>query len=148
MQSSHLKPLVTLSGTAKNSAVGPPLGLVDIGVNDSAYLIRVALPGVRANKNQLKCNIQLNGRVHIEGVITESQFVRNSSKVFEMKVQQLCPPGPFTISFNLPGPVDPRLCSLSFRAGGILEVVVLKFRIPHLSSEGWFEKWYDCWSLP
>ncbi|XP_027063278.2 increased DNA methylation 3 [Coffea arabica] len=148
MESPLLKPMVTLSGTAEEGAVGPPLGLVDIGICESAYLFRVALPGVRGSESKLKCNIQLNGRVHIEGVITESQFMKNCSKVFEMKVQQLCPTGPFSVSFNLPGPVDPRLCSFSFKAGGIFEVVVLKFRIPHLSAEGWFEKWYDCWSFP
>lgn len=93
----------------------------------------------------LKCSIQLDGRVCIEGVIAESQFIKTSSKMFEMKQQQLCPPGQFTVTFNLPGPVDPRLSTLSFRSDGILEVIALKFRIPRLSAEGMFQKWYDCW---
>jgi hypothetical protein len=46
-----------------------------------------------------------------------------------MKVQQLCAAGPFTISFNLPGPVDTRMFSPSFRPDGILEVVILKTRM-------------------
>lgn len=143
-ESPQLKPMVTLTGTAKG-AVGPPIGLVDIGTNESGYIFRVALPGVRNNKSSLRCSIQLDGRVRIEGVIVESQFIKSSSKMFEMKQQQLCPPGPFTVSFNLPGPVDPRLSTLSFRPDGILEVVVLKFRIPRLSADGMFQKWYDCW---
>lgn len=143
-ESSQLKPLVTFTGAANTVEVGPPLGRVEIGSNENAYIFRVALPGVRGNRDNLKCTLQLDGRVHIEGAVAESLFAKNSSDVFMMKLQQLCPPGPFSLSFNLPGPVDPRLCSLSFRTDGILEVVAFKFRIPHLSAEGWFEKWYDC----
>lgn len=49
----------------------------------------------------------------------------NVSHHFEMHTENLCPPGPFSVSFQLPGPVDPR----GFRAtfdNGILEAVVLK----------------------
>ncbi|KAJ8538215.1 hypothetical protein K7X08_014755 [Anisodus acutangulus] len=139
---SHAKPVVTLTGTAEKCAIGPPLGLVDIGNSENAYLFRVALPGVR-HKCNIKCDIQREGRVRIEGVVTESEVLKNSPKGYEMKVQQLSPPGPFTISFNLPGPVDPRLCSPHFRADGILEVIVLKYRIPLASAEGLPENWYN-----
>ncbi|CAI9115269.1 OLC1v1016125C1 [Oldenlandia corymbosa var. corymbosa] len=140
-ESTLLKPLVTLSGSAADTVIGPPLGRVDIGVNESAYICRVSLPGVRGNDDKVKCNIERSGRVDIEGVVTESQFVKNSSKEFKIALQQLSPPGPFKISFNLPGPVDPRLSSISFKPGGILEVVVMKFRVPQLSANGMFEKW-------
>ncbi|CAA7043521.1 unnamed protein product [Microthlaspi erraticum] len=43
-----------------------------------------------------------------------------------MQVQQSCPPGPFSIRFSLPGPVDPRLFSPRFQPCGLLEVVVVK----------------------
>ncbi|PHT51292.1 hypothetical protein CQW23_11039 [Capsicum baccatum] len=138
----HAKPSVTLSGTAENCATGPSLGLVDIGSSENAYIFRVALPGVR-HKCNIKCDIQREGRVRIEGVITESDTLKNSPKAYEMKVQQLSPPGPFTVSFNLPGPVDPRLCSPQFRADGILEVVVLKYPIPLVSAEGLPEHWFN-----
>lgn len=39
------KPAVVLTGAAK-AQVGPPLGAVDIGCSESAYIFRVALPGV------------------------------------------------------------------------------------------------------
>nr|DAD22320.1 TPA_asm: hypothetical protein HUJ06_023783 [Nelumbo nucifera] len=39
----------------------------------------------------------------------------------------VCPPGPFTISFSLPVPVDPRLFLPDLRSDGILEVV-MKYR--------------------
>ncbi|THG15251.1 hypothetical protein TEA_027035 [Camellia sinensis var. sinensis] len=90
----QLKPTVVLTGTAEEGRAGPPIGMMDIGVSEKAYLCRIALPGLRNN---------------------ESGALKESSTAYEMKVQQLCPPGQFTISFNLPGPVDPRLASLNFR---------------------------------
>ena len=41
------KPAVVLTGVAKEGKAGPPLGTVDIGRSEGAYLFRVALPGVR-----------------------------------------------------------------------------------------------------
>lgn len=38
---------VHLTGTARRGLSGPPVGLVDIGISKTAYLFRVALPGVR-----------------------------------------------------------------------------------------------------
>lgn len=85
---------------------------------------------MRVLAGKVTCEIQRDGRVHIEGVMTEVGLMGDPSTVYQMKVQQLCPPGPFTISFNLPGPVDPRLFSPNFRSDGILEVVVMKHRAP------------------
>jgi hypothetical protein len=48
-----LKPLVILSGPAQEGSAGPPIGLVDIGVSENAYLFRVALPGIRRNESKL-----------------------------------------------------------------------------------------------
>ncbi|KAJ7012644.1 increased DNA methylation 3-like [Populus alba x Populus x berolinensis] len=132
-----LKPLVILSGTAKEGSAGPPIGLVDIGVSENAYLFRVALPGIRRNESNLKCDIQHNGTVHIKGVVTvDAGMLKDSSSVFQMRVQQLCPPGPFTISFKLPGPVDPRLFCPNFRNDGVLEVAVMKYRPPSAPTNG------------
>lgn len=71
----------------------------------------------------LRCNVQADGRVNIDGLVRDSALL-NDMSCYEMKVEQLCPRGPFSVAFNLPGPVDPRLCSLNFRPDGILEVVV------------------------
>ncbi|CAK9144075.1 unnamed protein product [Ilex paraguariensis] len=127
---SQINPSVTLTGTAKEGAIGPPVGMVDIGISKYAYLFRVALPGARSKQRNIKCDIHLDGTVSIEGEISGSEVLKNSSTVYKMKVQQLCPDGPFTVSFNLPGAVDPRLASPYFRSDGILEVVVMKNRIP------------------
>ncbi|GLT94553.1 hypothetical protein SLE2022_122890 [Rubroshorea leprosula] len=126
-----VRPAVVLTGTAKQGSYGPPIGLIDVGVSHSAYLFRVALPGIRNNQSNIKCEIQRDGRVHIQGVVPdELGLLKGSSTVYQMKLQQRSPPGPFTISFNLPGPVDPRLFSPIFQADGILEVVVMRHRTP------------------
>ncbi|XP_057490550.1 increased DNA methylation 3-like [Actinidia eriantha] len=118
------KPVVVLTGTAKEGKAGLPLGTVDIGRSKNAYLFRVGLPGVRRNARDLKCDIHADGRVHIEGVVGDARIVKDKS-AYDMKVKQLCPSGPFTVTFDLPGPVDPRLSFFNFRGDGILEVVVL-----------------------
>lgn len=41
-----VKPTVVFSGTAQEGSIGPHIGVVDIGVSDSAYLFRVAMPGI------------------------------------------------------------------------------------------------------
>ncbi|KAF9683274.1 hypothetical protein SADUNF_Sadunf05G0195900 [Salix dunnii] len=93
-----MMPLVTVNGTVRQSGAGPSIGLVDIGINENAYFLR-----------NLSCDLECDGTVHIEGVATiEARILKDSSRVFHMSVQQLWPPGPFNISFKLPGPVDPR----------------------------------------
>ncbi|KAK8648834.1 hypothetical protein V6N13_129576 [Hibiscus sabdariffa] len=132
---SKLKPSVVLTGSAKES-YGPCIGLVDIGVSQSAFLFRVSLPSIRSDQSQLKCEIQRDGKVRIQGVITQGTgMLEGISSKCEMKVEKFCRPGPFTISFNLPGSVDPRLFSPKFRPDGILEVVVMKSMNPGRGEE-------------
>lgn len=131
---SQTQPLVTLGGTATEGSSGPPLGLVDLGTSDGAYLLRVALPGVRHNKCKLKLNVQGNGRVDIEGLVADSEFLKASAKKYQMKVQELAPPGSFGVSFKLPGPIDARLTAPNFMSNGILEVVFRKEKLPYSGS--------------
>ncbi|KAA8537371.1 hypothetical protein F0562_026942 [Nyssa sinensis] len=132
----QLKPTVIRTGTAEGGRAGPPVGLVDIGISEDAYLFRVALPGVRSDQCNVECRMQRDGRVHIQGSVNGGAVLKETSSACEMKVQQLCPPGPFTVSFNLPGPIDPRLASSNFRSDGILEVVVRKFTEPRVVPDG------------
>lgn len=79
----------------------------------------------------LKLDIRVDGRVDIKGLVKESEFINNhATNKYKPRVQQLAPSGNFNISFNLPGQVDPRLVSPTFRNTGILEVVVMKHNIP------------------
>ncbi|KAI4366258.1 hypothetical protein MLD38_022153 [Melastoma candidum] len=119
----EVKPAVALIGTASGGKTGPPIGLLDVGVADGAYIFRVALPG---EVSDLKFTIEQSGKVHISGAIKEGKLVKNSSKVLRTITREIPPPGPFTVSFNLPGPVDSRLIEPRSRPGGILEVVILK----------------------
>jgi len=43
---------VFCTGTAKLGSVGPPIGLVDIGVSEVAYIFRVSLPGIEKNQGK------------------------------------------------------------------------------------------------
>ncbi|QCD76477.1 increased DNA methylation 3 isoform X2 [Vigna unguiculata] len=117
---------LVLTGTASKGLFGPSVGIVDIGIGEMAYLFRVSLPGVQKNFSTVSCDVQSNGRVLIKGVVTGGKTIRKQARVFQMKIQKLCPPGPFTLSFNLPGPVDPRLFVANFRADGLLEGIAVK----------------------
>lgn len=44
---------VFFTGTAKQGSAGPPIGLVDIGVSEVAYIFRVSLPGIEKNQSKL-----------------------------------------------------------------------------------------------
>ncbi|KAF9686578.1 hypothetical protein SADUNF_Sadunf02G0003700 [Salix dunnii] len=117
---------VILTGTARREVPGPPIGIVDMGISKAAYFFQVALPGVRSDSCEFSCEIESDGKVHIQGSTRGGVIIKKRSRVFHMKFQQMCPPGPFTVSFNLPGPVDPRLVSPKFRTDGIFEAVVVK----------------------
>lgn len=117
---------IVLSGTARRGKIGPPIGAVEIGISKAAYLFRVALPGVKKDNCQFSCEIESNGKVHLQGSTTGGKTIKKRSRVFKMEFQQLCPPGPFTLSFSLPGPVDPRLFAPNFRSDGIFEAVIVK----------------------
>ncbi|XP_024632160.1 increased DNA methylation 3 [Medicago truncatula] len=117
---------IVLTGTANRGLLGPSVGVVDIGISKVAYLFRVSLPGVKREYNQFSCDIESDGKVEIRGLLSGIRTIATQSRVFQMKTQQLCSPGPFTISFSLPGPVDPRLFAPNFRDDGIFEGVVIK----------------------
>ena len=47
-----LKPSVVLTGSAKECNSGPTIGLIDIGVSQSAFLFQVGLPGIRNDQSK------------------------------------------------------------------------------------------------
>lgn len=80
------------------------------------------------SSGEFNFEIEHDGMVHIQGVTsTGGKTVSKYGRVFEMKLKQHCPSGPFTLSFSLPGPVDPRLVTANFRSDGIFEAVVAKY---------------------
>ncbi|KAA8536883.1 hypothetical protein F0562_029361 [Nyssa sinensis] len=117
---------VGLTGSAAMGKVGPILGLVDIGECDDSYLFRVSLPGV-ARENEFSCDVEPNGKIVIKGVTsTGEKTVHKNSQIFKMCTQNLCPPGYFSISFQLPGPIDYQQFKGIFGPDGILEGIVKK----------------------
>ncbi|XP_044469182.1 alpha-crystallin domain-containing protein 22.3-like isoform X2 [Mangifera indica] len=116
-----------LTGTAAMGRVGPIVGLMDIGECDDSYLFRVALPGVKRDERHFSCEVDASGKVLIRGVTTTGEkSVYRYSQVFEMQSRNLCPPGRFSLSFQLPGPVDPQQFTGNFGTDGILEGIVMK----------------------
>ncbi|KAF5453987.1 hypothetical protein F2P56_023689 [Juglans regia] len=97
---------LALTGSAATGQVGPVIGLMDIGECEDSYLFRVSLPGVKRDESE--------------------KTVHRYSQVFQMQTHNLCPPGHFSISFQLPGPVDPQQFSGNFGTDGILEGIVMK----------------------
>ncbi|TXG74150.1 hypothetical protein EZV62_002729 [Acer yangbiense] len=106
----------------------PPMGLVGIGVSEEAFIFRVSLPGIQNTRRYLRCKIRLDGTVHIKGVVVATDAAMKYSSMRHQMIFWQLSPGPFTVSFTLPGPVDPHLAKFVFRPDGILEVVVMKFK--------------------
>ncbi|KAL3614147.1 hypothetical protein CASFOL_042221 [Castilleja foliolosa] len=116
-----------VTGSAGRGNVGPVLGLMDIGEAEDSYLFRVSLPGVRRDERDFNCEVESDGTVIIKGVtVTGERIIVKSSQTFEMKSQNLSPPGPFSISFKLPGRVDPQRFHGTFATDGILEGIAFK----------------------
>ncbi|KAF4364760.1 hypothetical protein F8388_018436, partial [Cannabis sativa] len=116
-----------LTGSAAAGPVGPTVGLVDIGECEDSYIFRISLPGVKRDESDFSCEVSSEGEVLIRGATTTGEkTVHRYSQMFEMQTQNLCPPGRFSISFKLPGPVDPQQFSGKFGIDGILEGIVLK----------------------
>lgn len=116
-----------LTGNATKGQVGPVIGLMDIAESEESYLFRVSLPGVKREDGAFRCEVESDGKVLIIGETTTGEkTVYRYTQAFEMLTRNLCPPGPFTISFRLPGPVDPLKFSGSFGTDGIMEGLVMK----------------------
>ncbi|XP_074311546.1 increased DNA methylation 2-like [Silene latifolia] len=116
-----------LTGSAAKGIVGSAIGLMDIGESQDSYLFRVALPGVKRENRAFQCEVESDGRVLIKGeTVTGETTVNRFSQDFVMQSRNLCPPGPFSISFHLPGPVDPQQFSGTFGTSAILEGIVMK----------------------
>eukprot|EP00262_Sarcandra_glabra_P000590 TRINITY_DN10715_c0_g1_i1.p1 TRINITY_DN10715_c0_g1~~TRINITY_DN10715_c0_g1_i1.p1 ORF type:complete len:427 (+),score=79.07 TRINITY_DN10715_c0_g1_i1:166-1446(+) len=121
---------IAFTGSVAEMPAGPLIGLVDIGACEDAYLFRISLPGVKKDEREFSCEVEADGRVLIKGVTTTGQrLIFKEPQVFEMQTQHLCPSGHFSVSFQLPGPVEPQEFSGNFGSDGILEGIVMKERM-------------------
>ncbi|CAH8384055.1 unnamed protein product [Eruca vesicaria subsp. sativa] len=123
-RSCHDEPTLEVNGAI---AAGQMMGLMDIGECADAYLFRVSLPGVKRDERHFSCEVEDNGKVLVRGVTTTGEKqVHRYSQVFMMNTQNLYPPGHFSVSFHLPGPVLPQEFIGSFGIDGIFEGTVMK----------------------
>eukprot|EP00250_Pteridium_aquilinum_P013218 c21206_g3_i1 orf=117-1418(+) len=134
------KPTIVYTGTAAMRQGGPLFGAVDIGEAEDAYLFRAAFPGVKRDEGEFSCQVESDGKVVIKGITTTGELqIEKGSRVFNMHTQYLCPPGPFTVSFRLPGPVEPCDFPSTFGSDGMFEAVVLKQKTKSVSAYLTFE---------
>ncbi|XP_047260229.1 alpha-crystallin domain-containing protein 22.3-like [Capsicum annuum] len=123
----HANGGVALTGSVLLGKVGPVIGAVDIAESEDACVFRVSLPGVARDEKVFRCDVGPNGRILIKGVsVTGERKVRRKNMVFKMQTQNLCPPGEFTVSFQLRGPIDHLNLSCNFGPDGIFEGVAKK----------------------
>ncbi|XP_077219076.1 uncharacterized protein LOC143853227 [Tasmannia lanceolata] len=131
---------IALTGSVAERQEGQPIGLVDIGVCENAYLFHISLPGVKKDETvmfviarEFSCEVEANGRLLIKGVtMTGERLIFKNRQVFEMQTQNLCPSGKFSVSFQLPGRVEPQEFLGNFGVDGILEGIVMKDGIKKL----------------
>ncbi|KAJ9131495.1 hypothetical protein P3X46_035151 [Hevea brasiliensis] len=98
---------VALTGSAATGQVGPIIELMDVGESEDAYLFLVSLPGVKWDWEDFSCEIKDDDKVRIKDVMTTGEStVYGLSRTFKMYSKNLCPPGEFSVVFQLPGPVD------------------------------------------
>ncbi|CAN4111167.1 unnamed protein product [Withania somnifera] len=120
---------VALTGSALLGRVGPLIGSVDIAESEDDYVFRVSLPGVARDEKVFRCDIGPSGKILIKGVSTTGEAtVYRDNMVFKMQTRNLCPPGEFSVSFQLPGPIDHQNLNCVFGSDGIFEGVVKKKR--------------------
>ncbi|KAL8099678.1 alpha-crystallin domain-containing protein 22.3 [Apium graveolens] len=120
---------VAVTGSAALGKVGHPIGSIDISESNDTYLFRVALPGVARDSNTFSWFVEPNGKIFIKGITTTGEKkVLKHGMVFEMLTQNLCPPGEFSISFQLPGPIDSEGVHAVFGTDGMFEGVVKKMQ--------------------
>ncbi|XP_074292775.1 alpha-crystallin domain-containing protein 22.3-like [Silene latifolia] len=116
---------IGLTGSAAAGTIGPLMGKREIGESEDSYIFRVSLPGVA--REDFTCDVNPDGLIFIKGVTTTGEkTVYKHSLKFDMQSQNLCPPGVFTITFKLPGPVDSQYLAAHFGIDGVFEGVVKK----------------------
>ncbi|KAK8633250.1 hypothetical protein V6N13_014098 [Hibiscus sabdariffa] len=115
---------LALTGAAATGVFGSIIGLIDLGMLEDSYYFRVSLPGVSPDIKDFHCEIDADGKVLIKGITTTGEkAVHRGPLTFSMMSQNLCPPGDFSISFNLPSPVNPEEATGRL-VNGMLEVIV------------------------
>ncbi|KAL3726423.1 hypothetical protein ACJRO7_031336 [Eucalyptus globulus] len=110
---------VGVAGNADVRLTGSTTWRVNLAESEDCYLFQVSLPGVRRDQT-FGWEVDMSGEVLIEGETA------TSGQVVESRTGNLCPSGHFSLCFQLPSRVDPRLSNCNFGSDGIFEGVVKK----------------------
>ncbi|XP_039169350.1 increased DNA methylation 3-like [Eucalyptus grandis] len=110
---------VGVAGNADVRLTGSTTWRVNLAESEDCYLFQVSLPGVRRDQT-FGWEVDMSGEVLIEGETA------TSGQVVESRTGSLCPSGHFSLCFQLPSRVDPRLSNCNFGSDGIFEGVVKK----------------------
>ncbi|KAL3726414.1 hypothetical protein ACJRO7_031327 [Eucalyptus globulus] len=110
---------VGLVGNADVRLTGSTTWRVDLAESEDCYLFQVSLPGVRRDQT-FGWEVDMSGEDLIEGETA------TSGQVVESRTRNLCPSGHFSLCFQLPSRVNPRLSNCNFASDGIFEGVVKK----------------------
>ncbi|KAF3684848.1 Alpha-crystallin domain-containing protein 22.3 [Capsicum annuum] len=95
--------VIAFTGSASLEKAGPLVGSVDVAESMDEYLFRVSLPGVTRDEKVISCEVRPDWRILIKGEsATGENTVCKHSMVFKMQTQNLCLPGEFTVSIQLP----------------------------------------------
>ncbi|KAF8023037.1 hypothetical protein BT93_F0508 [Corymbia citriodora subsp. variegata] len=114
------------SWSATVQQIGPIIWTVDITESEDSYLFQVSLPGVRRDQS-FNCELDVDGEVVISGMIAVGEkMIHRLGEVFVRKMENPHQPRPFSLSFQLPGPIDPGQLNMNFGRGTIFEGVVKK----------------------
>lgn len=93
---------------------------------------------------EFNCEVECDGQVTIKGTTTTGEVVvTRGRRTFHMHTCALSPPGPFSVAFHLPGPVEPGEFTGTFATDGILEGIVLKQRKSSRTASLTFLTWKD-----
>ncbi|XP_010026610.2 increased DNA methylation 2-like [Eucalyptus grandis] len=108
---------------AEVKLAGSITGRVTLAEFEDYYLFNVSPPGVRIDQMEaaaFSCEFNMDGEVLIEGEIA------TGGNTVESRTGNPCPPGHFSLRFQLPGSVYPRRANCNFRSDGIFEGIVKK----------------------
>ncbi|KAL3830546.1 hypothetical protein ACJIZ3_019348 [Penstemon smallii] len=124
------QPEVVLTGAAEEGR----LRLVDpvtVECYEFGYDFEVVLPCSLWDIDNLKCDINSDGKVHVYGTTKGGEISGRSSQiVFNRRLRRISPPAPFCISFSLPGTVEPYFNRSNFTEDGNFQVILLKAGLP------------------
>ncbi|KAJ8636240.1 hypothetical protein MRB53_010507 [Persea americana] len=117
---------IGFEGIAVQIQDGPLISLLVVSMRLDAYWFRILLPGVKLD-NKFVCIIKDERKMILRGVtVTGWKILVRHSRQFDLHIDQLCPPGEFSVVFQLPGPVESKEMTSNLGSEAVFVGVVKK----------------------